>query len=227
MNATKLHIVAQPSLRYRLPEVAHSVRNFLLGNATSASTFESLAVLVASFVPTEEVGSEQESMDDRFTPACAIVCTNVRGYLETLAAAWIENLAETQREATRVLRRAFAKIDEVDEVRSRLRVRHPQLVDREYQAELAQLRIDTDNAFAELAKTPVPVVSYPDVLLRNTQHLESVFAEAYTAGTDRNLASMRQFEAEMNSLQNIVARDFADRVAPMISDMMKIGTSSA
>ena len=223
----RLHVVVQPSLRYRLPEVAHAVRNFVLGNATSQSTLDALAALVASFHSSAEAGiPEHDSVADGLMPACAIVCTHARAYLETLAAAWVESLAETQRGAARLLRRAFAKIDEVEAVRLRLRGRNPQLVDREYYAELAQLRLDTEKAIADLCASPVPAISCPDALLRSTQDLEETFAEGYSSGTERNLASIRHFEAEMNPMQNIVARDFANRVAPMISDTMKIGSAT-
>lgn len=219
---TRLHVSVRPSLEYKLPDAACTVRGVLLGDGKRDDAIAALHACLPDRAPAASSPPDDDGLgnvfgEDAIHRLCARVCSHAHDYLTQLSSEWSAHLRSTHLAVRRVTRGIGRRRDDAVAVRARYRPRAPRMVDEEYRVELARLDGELDEALETLRATTTPAVERPAVLVEATHQLKEALANAYGVVATSRIAQIKAtFEADMARMQHEVADDFVKQVLPLL-----------
>jgi len=223
----RLYTPVRPRLEYAIPEAGTAALSALLGDASADHARRALRRCLPPHHPSAaEEGEEGEGGDDgddgddplcEHRAQCERVCGMAVEYVRQLEEAWVDFLTRASTSLRRDLRAVEEEVARARAVHARYRARGREVADDEYRAELELIRKRMDAALDAHRAAEPPSLARPEAMVSASAALRELFASSYgKVPTAQLTAQKARFEAQMQQLQDDVARSFAARVEPLL-----------
>lgn len=207
---TRLHVAVRPTLEYLLPEVGRTMKRCLLGDV---STKEALPMLECCVFPEEaHERPNEEEPDEAFASlrrSMSDTLSHTHDYLSHVSSVWKEALTTIRSHTSRITDTFEEERRTAVRVRDRYRSQNPDVVDREFAAEIDRIRASLNESLQRIRDEEEPCPCRPDDFVESCHSLRDTFAHSYGSCSTKHLLRLKdEFEAELVRLQRGISDDF-------------------